>query len=67
MAKAKKDKGENVKFEPSKKDWVVAKGRSVTCLKGLLTEGDVIKPKYLAGKEEAFEALKAAGVIVEKP
>ncbi len=45
--------------------YVVASGKSLTCLKGVLVAGDVIKPEYINGGDESFELLLQQKYIVE--
>jgi len=42
---------------------VVAKGKSLTTLKGTLGEGSAIGPEMLAGGEDSFKELKKKGYI----
>jgi len=44
--------------------FVVAKGKSVTCKKGIVGEGEAIAVKDISGGEERFNALCESGVIV---
>lgn len=46
--------------------FVVAKGHSVTTLRGQLNEGDPIAARDFPPKSVTFETLRKANVIVEK-
>jgi len=42
---------------------VIAEGKCITSKRGMLSAGDQVKPDYLAGGQEAFDALRKAGYI----
>ena len=41
----------------------VAKGKTITSLKGILTEGTPVAPNYFSGGQKTFDSLKAKGFI----
>lgn len=59
-------KVEKVDFQPPPRapKYRIAKGRSVTCLKGTLDEGDRIEASYLPDEgDEAFNKLVDRGIV----
>jgi membrane protein involved in colicin uptake len=53
--------------EAKPKVFVVAAGKSVTSLRGILVEGTAVEARDFHGGEESFKALVAADVVVTKP
>ena len=45
------------------KAFVIAKGKSVTSLKGILGEGETVTPEHFKGGQETFDNLKDNGFI----
>lgn len=43
----------------------VAAGKAITCLKGVLADGDEVKPKYFRGGEETLARLVKSGHVVK--
>ena len=64
--KAEEPKAEEPKAEePKASGPVVAPGKSLITLKGVIGEGKPIKPSDLGGGEKTFRELKKSGYIVE--
>lgn len=49
------------------KNYVVADGHEIVCLKGKLKGGQEVKPDYIAGDKKYFDGLVKQGAVVEKP
>ena len=45
------------------KVFVIAKGKSITSLKGILGEGETVTPEHFKGGKETFDNLKDNGFI----
>jgi hypothetical protein len=42
---------------------IIAKGKCITSLKGILSEGNPVTPEHFAGGQETFDHLKKRGFI----
>ena len=62
MAKENKDTAVEVKSNPK---YLVASGRAISCLKGLLSEGEEVNASFLSGGETDLKALIERGAVIE--
>jgi len=62
-AKAEADAAAKAEADAAAKGPVIAKGKSITSLKGILSEGDAVSPEHFAGGQETYDHLKKRGFI----
>lgn len=61
----KKPTAPAVPAPPKVENFCVAEGKSITCLKGVLVEGDEVKVDYIGGGKESFDKLIKDGYVVK--
>jgi hypothetical protein len=62
--KTKANQPDETKAKP--KVYVVSKRRSVTSKRGILGEGETVRPSDLHGGQDAFDDFVTKGIFVEK-
>ncbi len=62
-AKAEADAAAKAEADAAAKGPVIAKGKSLTSLKGILGEGTPVTPEHFPGGQETFDNLKKSGFI----
>jgi len=52
--------------EPKPPAYKVAEGKAITCRKGMLVAGEVVKVEYIHGGQKSMDKLVDNGVVIKK-